>query len=95
MFRFVTLMLLFAQLMVMLFLAVIFFMFTVVPTIMVGLYGLSWVMKKMRVGRMGKFGKMHACTPHHVAIHHNWTKNSVLEPKKVMKERWKASYRIT
>ena len=80
-------MLLFAQLMVMLFLAVMFFMFTVIPTIMVGLYGLSWVMKKMPVGRMGKFGKMHACMPHHVAINHNWTKNSVLEPKKVMKER--------
>jgi hypothetical protein len=62
-FRFVTVMLLLAQLMVTLFLAAMFVIFTVVPTIIVGLYGLYWVMKKMRMGRIRKFGKVHVRTP--------------------------------
>ena len=62
-FRFVTVMLLLAQLMVTLFLAAVFVIFTVVPTIMVGLYGLYWVMKKMRMGRIRKFGKVHMRMP--------------------------------
>jgi hypothetical protein len=62
-FRFVTVMLLLAQLMVTLFLTAMFVIFTVVPTIMVGLYGLYWVMKKMRMGRIREFGKVHMRMP--------------------------------
>jgi hypothetical protein len=59
--RFVTVMLLFAQLMVMLFLAAMFVMFTVVPTIM---FGLFWIMKKKKhMGGLGKRGKMHMHMP--------------------------------
>jgi Flp pilus assembly protein TadB len=56
--RFLMVMLLFANLLITLFVAATLVIFTVVPTIMAGLYGLCWVMKKMRAGRMGKFGKM-------------------------------------
>ena len=60
-FRFGTVMLLFAQLMVMLFLAAMFVLFTVVPTVMFVLY---WIMKKKKhMGRLGKHGKMHMCMP--------------------------------
>ena len=59
--RFGTVMLLFAQLMVMLFLAAMFVLFTVVPTVMFVLY---WIMKKKKhMGRLGKHGKMHMCMP--------------------------------
>lgn len=59
-FHFVTVMLLVAQLMVMLFMAAMFVMFTVVPTVM---FGLFFVMKKMRKGKMGRHGKMHVPMP--------------------------------
>ena len=58
-FRFLTVMLLVAQLAVMLFTAAMFVMFTVVPTLMVGFY---WVMRKTRMGRMGKH-RMHMHMP--------------------------------
>ncbi len=60
-FRFVTVMLLFAQLMVMLFMAAMFVMFTVIPTLM---FGLFWVMKKRKhMGLLGKHGKTHMHMP--------------------------------
>jgi len=59
-YRFITVMLLLAQLMVMLCMAATFIMFTVVPTIMVGLF---FVMKKMHKGKMGRHGKMHMPMP--------------------------------
>ena len=58
--RFLTVMLLFAQLMVMLFAAVMFVMFTVVPAVM---FGLFFVMKKMRMGKMGRHGRMQKHMP--------------------------------
>jgi hypothetical protein len=58
-FHFVTVMLLVAQLMVMLFMVAMLVMFTVVPTLM---YGLYWVMKKTRMGKMGKH-RMHMRLP--------------------------------
>jgi hypothetical protein len=58
--RFATVMLLFAQLMVMLFVAAMFVMFTVVPAVM---FGLFFVMKKMRMGRMGRHGRMQMHVP--------------------------------
>jgi hypothetical protein len=57
--RFLTVMLLFAQLMVILFAAAMFIMFTVVPAVM---FGLFFVMKKMRMGKMGH-GRMHMHMP--------------------------------
>ncbi len=62
-FRLLTVMLLFANLMVMLFMAAMFVMFTVVPTLM---FVLCWIMKKGKhMGRLGKHGKMrmHIPTP--------------------------------
>jgi len=59
-FRFATVMLLFAQLMVMLFVAAMFVMFTVVPAVM---FGLLFVTKRMRKGRMGMHGRMHMQMP--------------------------------
>jgi len=60
-FRFGTVMLLFAQLMVMLFLAAMFIMFTVIPTV---IWGLCWIMKKKKhMGRLGQHGKMHMHMP--------------------------------
>jgi len=58
--RFVTVMLLFAQLMVMLFIATAFVLFTVVPALM---FALFFVKKKMRKGKMGMHGRMHMCMP--------------------------------
>ena len=59
--RFGTVMLLFAQLMVMLFLAAMFIMFTVIPTV---IWGLCWIMKKKQhMGGLGKHGKMHMHMP--------------------------------
>ena len=58
--RFLTVMLLFAQLMVMLFAAAMFVMFTVVPAVM---FGLFFVMKKMRMGRMRRHGRMQMHMP--------------------------------
>jgi hypothetical protein len=62
-FRFFTVMLLFANLLVTLFVAATLVIFTVVPTLLAGLFGLYWVMKKMCRGRMCKSGKMHMCMP--------------------------------
>jgi len=76
-FRFVTVMLLLAQLMVTLFLAAMFVIFTVVPTIMVGLYGLYWVMKKCAREGWRSSEKCICACPRHVGLNHNWTKNSV------------------
>jgi hypothetical protein len=60
-YRFATVTLLFTQLMVMLFLAAMFVMFTVVPTLV---WGLCWIMKKKKhMGPLGKHGKMHMPTP--------------------------------
>jgi hypothetical protein len=61
--RFITVMLLFVNLLVTLFVAATLVIFTVVPTIMAGLYGLYWVTKKMHVGRKGRIGRMHMCVP--------------------------------
>jgi type III secretory pathway component EscU len=58
--RFVTVMLLFAQLMVMLFLAAAFVLFTVVPAVM---FALFFVKKKMHMGKMGRHGRMHMHGP--------------------------------
>ncbi|MDD1725610.1 MAG: hypothetical protein LUQ34_01845 [Euryarchaeota archaeon] len=60
-YRFVTVTLLFAQLMVLLCLAAMFVMFTVIPTI---IWGLCWIMKKKKhTGWMGNHGKMHMHMP--------------------------------
>jgi len=58
--RFMTVMLLIAQLIVMLFIAVAFVLFTVVPAV---LFGLFFMKKKMRKGKMGRHGKMHMHLP--------------------------------
>ena len=63
-FHVLTVMLLFANLLVTLFVAATLVIFTVVPTIMAGLYGLFWIMKKKKqTGWMGKHGKMHMPMP--------------------------------
>jgi len=58
--RFATVMLLFAQLMVMLFVAAMFVMFTVVPAVM---FGLFFVMKKMHMEKKGMHGRMQMHMP--------------------------------
>jgi len=58
--RFLTVMLLLAQLMAMLFAAAMFVMFTVVPAVM---FALFFVKKKMRMGKMGMHGRMHMRMP--------------------------------
>ena len=58
-FHLVTVTLLLIQLVVLLLVAVAFVMFTVLPTLLVGLF---WIIKKMGKGRMGKHGKMHMGT---------------------------------
>ena len=58
--RFVTVMLLFAQLMVMLFIAAAFVLFTVVPAVM---FALFFVKKKMCKGKMGMHGRTHMRMP--------------------------------
>lgn len=58
--RFLTVMLLFAQLMVILFAVAMFIMFTVVPAVMLALF---FVKKKMRVGKRGMHGRMHMGMP--------------------------------
>jgi len=58
--RFATVMLLFAQLMVMLFIAAAFVLFTVVPAVM---FALFFVKKKMCKGKMGMHGRMHMRMP--------------------------------
>ena len=58
--RFLTVMLLFAKLMVILFAVAVFIMFTVVPAVM---FALFFVKKKMRMGKMGMHGRMHMDMP--------------------------------
>jgi len=58
--RFVTVMLLLAQLMVMLFIAAAFVLLTVVPAVM---FVLFFVKKKMRAGKTGRHGRMHLHMP--------------------------------
>ena len=60
--RFVTVMLLFAQLMVMLFVAAMFIMVVVAPVLAFAAY---WMMKlgRKRMGRMGRPGRMHMRMP--------------------------------
>ena len=58
--RFLTVMLLFAKLMVILFAVAVFIMFTVVPAVM---FGLFFVMKKMRMGKMRRHGRMQMHMP--------------------------------
>jgi len=55
-FHLLTVAFLFTQIVVTLFMAVTFVMFTVLPALFVGFV---WMMKRMRKGRMGKHGKMH------------------------------------
>jgi hypothetical protein len=57
--RFATVMLLFVQLMVMLFIAAAFVMFTVVPAVMFALF----FVKKMCKGKMGRHRRMHMHMP--------------------------------